>query len=111
MNPFPSTLQLCLTLCWFVITLHLQGMFSPGKRLQNKNTPPSRSPTEAGQVLIESPCFINNCIEAQLDFIGSVFLTKEAAFAPNFCLCRLHCCWQLKHLLREYEHIVKQVNV
>ncbi|XP_054885845.1 E3 ubiquitin-protein ligase FANCL [Poeciliopsis prolifica] len=21
---------------------------------------------------------------------------------------RLHCCWQLKHLLREYEHIVKQ---
>ncbi|MED6281839.1 hypothetical protein CHARACLAT_026006 [Characodon lateralis] len=21
---------------------------------------------------------------------------------------RLHCCWQLKHLLREYEHILKQ---
>uniref|UniRef100_A0A671W801 E3 ubiquitin-protein ligase FANCL n=1 Tax=Sparus aurata TaxID=8175 RepID=A0A671W801_SPAAU len=24
--------------------------------------------------------------------------------------CRLHCCWRLKHLLRGYEHIVKQVN-
>lgn len=26
------------------------------------------------------------------------------------CSCRLHCCWQLKHLLQGYEHVVKQVN-
>lgn len=26
------------------------------------------------------------------------------------CSCRLHCCWQMKHLLRGYEHILKQVN-
>lgn len=26
------------------------------------------------------------------------------------CSLRLHCCWQLKHLLQEYEHIVKQVS-
>lgn len=34
-------------------------------------------------------------------------------FSCNYawlCSCRLHCCWQLKHLLRGYEHIVKQVN-
>lgn len=26
------------------------------------------------------------------------------------CPCRLHCCWQLKHLLRGYEQTVKQVK-
>lgn len=25
--------------------------------------------------------------------------------------CRLHGCWQLKHLLRGYEHVVRQVNI
>uniref|UniRef100_A0AAX7TLB9 E3 ubiquitin-protein ligase FANCL n=1 Tax=Astatotilapia calliptera TaxID=8154 RepID=A0AAX7TLB9_ASTCA len=29
----------------------------------------------------------------------------------QLCPYRLHCCWQLKHLLRGYERIVKQVNV
>lgn len=39
---------------------------------------------------------------------GGLFF--ECFLVCLYCFCRLHCCWQLKHLLRGYEHIVKQVN-
>lgn len=42
-----------------------------------------------------------------MDNICVLFTCSNCAFLRS---CRLLCCWQLKHLLRGYEHIVKQVN-
>lgn len=50
------------------------------------------------------PEFNQQCSTCQM-FASFVVVSVRACVSP----CRLHCCWQLKHLLRGYEHIVRQV--